>query len=576
MVDLGHVILLGSLFLLLGLCPFTKVEESFNMQAAHDLMEVVPLTLFDHLTFPGVVPRTFLGSLTLAAAAFPWHWLLRLMGLSKFMGQYLTRGILGCFLWYGYVEFTEGIKVRFKSDPRLGNLCAYLTAIQFHLPFYMSRTLPNTFALFGCLIAYAQWLKGKPVRCLCILAIFMITFRCDLLVLLAPLVVQMLLAGEIPFFPTLLTGITTCVATLGLTMVVDSYYWQRGWLWPEGVVLFFNTVQNKSSEWGTYPWHWYATSAIPRALNVSVVFACVGLAGVQSPPGSDSVASTTSKGGSWLRNLTLDCVSFDTETRLLWYYVSPAFLFMGLYSLLPHKELRFVFPALPLLNLAAAKGLSALLGSSSPSDASDSSDSASSALIVRKWLRRGAKWGARALLLAGIALYFVFLAPSTRNYPGGMALHRLLHSHMAIYKVPQQCRGITNNKECPVGRPVTVHIDADAAMTGVTRFGQLQPVNNRGFTVEYSKEENLSENKAAYRQFDWLITSSPTAKSKGDFQVVEEVLSFDGFELTLREAARNLRGMLTGTVCPIHVRKLVPLRMRLKPSLWIMRNSKTK
>ena len=271
-------------------------------------------------------------------------------------------------------------------------------------------------------------------------------------------------------------------------------------------------MQNKSSEWGTYPWHWYATSAIPRALNVSVVFACVGLGGCSHPQVRFS-SKHNKQGGSWLRNLTLDCVSFDTETRLLWYYVSPAFLFMGLYSLLPHKELRFVFPALPLLNLAAAKGLSALLGSSSPSDASDSSDSASSALIVRKWLRRGAKWGARALLLAGIALYFVFLAPSTRNYPGGMALHRLLHSHMAIYKVSQQCRGITNNKECPVGRPVTVHIDADAAMTGVTRFGQLQPVNNRGFTVEYSKKRIYQKTRQPIAN-DWLITSSPTAKSK--------------------------------------------------------------
>jgi alpha-1,6-mannosyltransferase len=152
----ADLLLLVSIGIHLFLCPYTKVEESFNMQAMHDIIyHSSDLSQYDHFQYPGVVPRTFIGSLFIASFALPISMIMK--HLKKVIFIYICRGIVGICCWFTFRELRKSIEFRFGK--RSGLIWMILIGLQFHLPFYASRTLPNTFALMFTLYAFSLWLK---------------------------------------------------------------------------------------------------------------------------------------------------------------------------------------------------------------------------------------------------------------------------------------------------------------------------------------------------------------------------------------------------------------------------------
>lgn len=455
LVDVVDVLLWLEMVALVWLAPFTKVEESFTLQAVHDILfHRLDVAAYDHHIFPGVVARTFWGALAVALCSAPAVLVARaLLHASKHFVQLLVRVVLGTLVLAGVKRLRSAIAHAF--DTHTATAWALLLGTQFHFCFYVSRPLPNVLALALVCAALAEHVRGRAYRALALLAVVVAVLRFDVALLAAGVAWASWWQGRASVRGILTVGVLSAGAALLVSVPLDSLLWRR-LVWPEGTGLLFNVVENRSHMYGVMPWHWYFSSALPRALLLALPLCAVGV---------------------WM----------SRRARPL---VALAVFFVGLYSYLPHKEVRFIMYAFPLFNVAAAEAVAAA------------------------WKARGWRWRPLALLLVAGALVgslaasAVMLEASRRNYPGGEAL-QLLHKLRAD---DVQLAG------------ASVWLDNLACQTGVSRFGQVSS------TWLYSKTDER-ELGGHWGNFTFII-SERSSLGPG-FRQIGSVEQFERFVLGL-------------------------------------------
>ena len=441
-------------------CPYTKVEESFGMQAIHDILYERNITNFDHLTYSGVVPRSFIGPLGVAAiSAIPVGvWGIVTTSCTRIHALYITRTLLGSLHCLGLFLIGRETQRLFGKGAKIAFLL--ITSVQFHELFYASRPLGNSFAFIGFLCGFAMLLGGEQrprneaipirLRAFKILAFTATVFRADLIVLIFPLLVYYLASQKLPFMDTCRVGIVTGLKSVCFSFIIDSIFWGRP-VWPEGEVLYFNVVLNKSHEWGVMPYHWYFTSALPKSLLLSYLVFPIAAYSVKD-----------------LRPFAISVICY-----------------LLMYSVLPHKELRFVFYAIPVVNLVVAVFLNRFV-------AGIVKLGSSSAIIMKLVIAAGG--------LACFTVSTVLLTVSSANYPGGEALWKLHDIR-------------------PKGG--TVHIDVPPSMAGVTRFQK-----NICGNWKYNKTPGLMIDQSSGKPVDFHVTFDPANYTSQGYRPILNITSF--------------------------------------------------
>jgi alpha-1,6-mannosyltransferase len=396
------------------------------------------------------------------------------------------------------------------------NFFLVFTAIQFHIPFYLSRTLPNFLALPIVILGFSLLVStdsptthfNSPTRRLQygigLLLSSGIIARSEVAVLCGTIIFVDLILSPSPkqyLYAVIPAVLISGAVSTAATVIVDSYLWNAP-SFPEIEALLFNVVSGHASAWGVEPWHYYLVS-VAKLLN---------------PITAILIAPTI------VITRYTSISTFDTLRKLRYILLAPTLYVFG-FSFLPHKEWRFIIYIIPLLTTTAAISAAYIHNHRAKS-------------LLYRLLHTIIILSIPSSLLVSITMSFI----SATNYPGGLALESL-HS----------MSNATNAR---------VYLDVPTRMTGAT----LPLCTHPGWSYTKSENAMVLDSIEYWQDIDFALVGSlgerpcnhgRGVEGKGEWDVVYRQKGYAGVQWRSIDLLPMERARVLGQKMGIHVDKIV-------------------
>ncbi|XP_075431855.1 GPI alpha-1,2-mannosyltransferase 3 [Ascaphus truei] len=181
-----------------------------------------------------------------------------------------------------------------------------------------TRTLTNTMeTVLGTFALYYYPVEGSSTKNSTKYLIFValaFLIRPTAVILWVPLVLYHFVKEQKKVDLVLQQYVPLGLFTLGLSLIVDRIFFGK-WVFVQWNFLKFNVLQNMGSVYGSHPWHWYLTQGFPVILGTHMPFFIHG------------------------------CTLAPRRYRIL---LGAVIWTVLIYSILSHKEFRFIYPVLPI------------------------------------------------------------------------------------------------------------------------------------------------------------------------------------------------------------------------------------